>query len=160
MTDYIPQENLFTGRKMLLIIVAFFGVIIAVNGTMLTVAVKTFGGLVVGNSYVASQNFNEDIAAAKAQPIRGWGINLAAETGLISLSLRDVDGTALEGIDISLKVARPSHERSTFTIPLNETQAGIYTGEAEFEPGRWVGTISTGNGQVRSYPFNHAKPAS
>jgi nitrogen fixation protein FixH len=47
----------FTGgtwRRM----VAFFGVVIAVNLTMARLAIGSFGGVVVENSYVASQKFN------------------------------------------------------------------------------------------------------
>jgi len=48
MTDYMPPERRFTGRAMLLSMLMFFGVVIAVNATMLTMAVNSFGGLVVG----------------------------------------------------------------------------------------------------------------
>ena len=40
----------FTGRHMAAIMVAFFGVIIAVNFTMARFATATFGGRVVENS--------------------------------------------------------------------------------------------------------------
>ena len=52
-----------TGRKVFLMFVAFFGLIIAVNVTMAVQAVKTFPGLEVANSYVASQTFDADRAA-------------------------------------------------------------------------------------------------
>ena len=51
-----PAE--FTGRHMLAIMLAFFGVIIAVNLVMATLASKSWTGLVVKNTYVASQQFN------------------------------------------------------------------------------------------------------
>ena len=48
----------FTGYHMTAILVAFFGVVIVVNFVMARYAVATFGGTVVDNSYVASQEFN------------------------------------------------------------------------------------------------------
>lgn len=64
----------FTGWHATAIIVAFFGVIIAVNVLMATLASETFGGTVVDNSYVASQKFNAWIAAGRAQRALGWSI--------------------------------------------------------------------------------------
>ncbi len=159
MSDFIPQESPFTGRKMLLIIISFFAVIIAVNGTMLTLAVKTFGGLVVGNSYVASQNFNADIATAQAQPIRGWSLDITARDGLVTVTALDRDGTALNGLNLSLTIARPTHGRSTVIVPLSEQAAGIYSGTATLESGQWLGTLTTADGQTRSLTFSHARPA-
>ena len=43
----------FTGRHMAAIMVAFFGVVIAVNVYMARLATSTFTGVVVENSYVA-----------------------------------------------------------------------------------------------------------
>ena len=62
----------FTGRHMAAIMVAFFGVIIAVNFTMARFATATFGGRVVENSYVASQEFNGWLEKAEKQRALGW----------------------------------------------------------------------------------------
>ena len=62
----------FTGRHMAMIMVGFFGVIIAVNFTMARFATATFGGIVVENSYVASQEFNGWLEEAEKQRALGW----------------------------------------------------------------------------------------
>lgn len=62
----------FTGRHMALIMVGFFGVVIAVNLTMARYATSTFGGIVVENSYVASQKFNGWLEQAEKQRALGW----------------------------------------------------------------------------------------
>lgn len=62
----------FTGRHMLLTLVAFFGIVMAVNFTMAKIAVGGFSGTVVTNSYVASQRYNDWIEAAEAQAEKGW----------------------------------------------------------------------------------------
>jgi nitrogen fixation protein FixH len=55
----IRAEKEFTGRHMAIITCMFFAVVIAVNILMAYLANRTWSGLVVPNSYVASQQFNE-----------------------------------------------------------------------------------------------------
>ena len=82
----------FTGRHMLVIMLAFFGVIIAVNLTMASFANSSWSGLVVKNSYVASQEFNEKAAAGRAQAALGWSATMAFAKGEFIYSLVDKDG--------------------------------------------------------------------
>ena len=62
----------FTGRKMAAIMVAFFAVVIIVNVYMAREASSTFGGVVVENSYVASQQYNRWLDEASAENALGW----------------------------------------------------------------------------------------
>ena len=79
----------FTGRHMTAIMVAFFGVVIAVNVTMARLASSTFSGVVVENSYVASQNFNHWLDEARAEDRLGWHAR----------AVRDPDGHVLVTLD-------------------------------------------------------------
>ena len=67
-----PIRKVFTGWHMTAILVGFFSTVIAVNVYMAHAAISTFGGTVVDNSYVASQEFNGWLAAAKKQQQLGW----------------------------------------------------------------------------------------
>lgn len=67
----------FTGWHATAVLVAFFGVVVAVNMTMAVLATRTFGGVVVENGYVASQEYNRWLAAAKKQKQLGWHISPA-----------------------------------------------------------------------------------
>lgn len=74
--------NPFTGKRMTAIFVAGFGIVIAVNLTMAMMAVGSFHGTVVDNSYVASQHYNgwlKQAAASKALGCRRC--RSAARTG-------------------------------------------------------------------------------
>ncbi|AQR72636.1 FixH family protein [Sphingomonas sp. LM7] len=62
----------FTGWHMFAILFAMFGTIVAVNFVMARAAIRTFGGTVVDNSYVASQHYNRYLAEARAQRALGW----------------------------------------------------------------------------------------
>lgn len=61
------RKGEFTGRHMLAIMIAFFGVIIAVNVTMAVMAGRSWTGIVVEDTYIASQEFNSRVAEGRAQ---------------------------------------------------------------------------------------------
>lgn len=86
-----PRRGEFTGKHMWLVVIAFFGTIIAVNITMAVVSATSWTGLVVENSYVASQEFDDRRAAHQAQLDAGWTSRLsyAGATALLSVT----DGT-------------------------------------------------------------------
>ncbi len=76
MTREIKGWHVFTGFALA------FGVIIAVNLTLAVSAVRTFPGLEVGNSYVASQSFDADRAAQLAL---NWEVSAGIEGEVLSL---------------------------------------------------------------------------
>ena len=57
---------------MTIILVVFFGVVIAVNVLMARLATQTFSGVVVDNSYVASQHYNTWLDEAAKEKTLGW----------------------------------------------------------------------------------------
>lgn len=67
-----------TGRHVFLVFAFAFGVIITVNLTLAYNAVRTFPGLEVKNSYVASQSFDLD---RTAQEGLGWDVSAQIEGG-------------------------------------------------------------------------------
>jgi len=84
----------FTGWHFTAIIVAFFGVVIAVNIIMATLAVRTFGGVVVENSYVASQEYNGWLAKARRQERLGWHVRATLDESrhvAVSLAPKDAE---------------------------------------------------------------------
>jgi nitrogen fixation protein FixH len=84
----------FTGWHMTVILLAFFGVVIAVNFTMAYVAVSGFGGTVVDNSYVASQNYNRWLAQGRAQAALGWQVAVARDAdGHVVATVTDRNGS-------------------------------------------------------------------
>ena len=79
----------FTGFHMWMLALCFFGVIIAVNVTMATFAMRSWTGLVVDNSYVASQEFEEKRLAHEAQRAAGWDAVLTYRPGAARLVIVD-----------------------------------------------------------------------
>lgn len=89
----------FTGWHMFAALALMFGTIIAVNAVMAGVAVSTFGGRVVDNSYVASQRFNGWLAQARAQEALGWTVEVSREAdGKLSLRTNAPPGAVVTGL--------------------------------------------------------------
>ena len=78
-----------TGRHVLLITLCAFGVIILVNLVMAVMAVGTFPGLEVKNSYVASQNFDRERAAQQAL---NWRVTPEYDGREMVLAILDENG--------------------------------------------------------------------
>jgi nitrogen fixation protein FixH len=137
-----PRE--FTGRHMLMIMVAFFGVIISVNFTMAWLAGHSWTGLVVKNSYVASQGFNKKLRQARAQNSRGWRTRLSYEKGIFRFRLADRNSQPVDIASLALSVGRPATETEDRVIALRQMQQGTYTAEYRLGPGLWDVVIAGG----------------
>ena len=87
----------FTGRHAAAILIAFFGVVIAVNLTMAMFATRTFGGVVVENSYVASQKYNDWLAAARRQEQLGWRVDPSLDDSRHVVVTTNVAGVEISG---------------------------------------------------------------
>ncbi len=140
-TDLNDQPK-FTGKHMLIVMLSFFGVIIAVNLTMATLATKSWTGLVVKNGYIASQHFNKNQKAQEDLVAAGWNSELLYEDGTFILSLKK-NSTALANCQVTGLLNRPVHENANqhlfFTYKASETNkvSGDYLAYTPLKPGRW-----------------------
>ena len=126
-------ERQFTGKHALAVFVAAFSVIIAVNLLLAYSAVKTFPGLEVKNSYVASQEFNERLQEQRAL---GWEINAEVTGGLLLLRITDQTGSPIEVAELQAVVGRATHVKDDFTPDF--TFDGIaYAAPASLDKGNW-----------------------
>ena len=68
-----------TGRKVFLMLVAFFGVVIGVNMVMMRFAIQTLPGTEVDSAYSASLAYEKEIATARDQSARNWKVDAHVE---------------------------------------------------------------------------------
>lgn len=122
-----------TGRKVAVFTVAAFGLIIAVNLTMAVLANRTFPGLEVENSYVASQQFND---AALAQRALGWTAQADYAGGVLTVDIRDRDGMAAQVERIDALVGWATSTRDDFR-PVFTRDGSRFAAPAELVPGNW-----------------------
>lgn len=132
----------FTGRHMLFLALCFFGVIIAVNVGMATLAVRSWTGLVVDNSYVASQEFEEKRLAHEAQRAAGWQATLTYLPGAARLVIVDGQRTPIELGDVSLKINRPVGGHDDQVVRLERRLDGAYEAELTLPSGLWDATVT------------------
>lgn len=127
----------FTGWHMLALICAFFGVVIAVNVTMAVFASGSWTGLVVKNSYVASQQYNEVLRDARTQGELGWKSTLAYEDGRLRFDLDTREGAAVAGAEVTAALSRPIGVERDHSLVLAEREPGLYEQSNALEPGIW-----------------------
>ncbi|MCX8476993.1 MAG: FixH family protein [Sphingomonas sp.] len=127
----------FTGRHMAAILIGFFGIVIAVNFVMATNAVRTFGGAVVDNSYVASQRFNAWLAEAHAQDAQGWKAEARGTSdGALLVALRDADGP-IKRAAVTVEAEHPLGRLPGRSFALTALGDGRYAAPHALPAGRW-----------------------
>ena len=138
MTMRSSEAKPFTGYHMIAIMVAFFAVIIAVNLVMAGFAAQSWTGLVVKNSYVASQNFNEKNEARLRQKQMGWQRRIQISDGTVTLRMTDAsDGPApVHSVDLTFR--RPAYEGDDHRVSLTRQENGSYTAGHRLADGVWV----------------------
>lgn len=132
----------FTGKHMLAIMLAFFGVVFAVNFTMVYFARHSWTGLVVENSYVASQEFNEKTAAMEADAALDVHPDLTVEQGVLKLSLHTKAGEPVPATSVKVTLGRPSDDGEDFTVELAAGAPGHFEVAKDIASGQWTGMLS------------------
>ena len=126
-----------TGAKVLAILLAFFGVMFAVNGFMMFEAISTFRGEVTDHPYERGLAYNSQIAAAEAQTQRHWKADITLASGALSASLHDAQGAVLTGLDLTARFAAPADVKRDQHLTLIETGPGFYVASPLPANGAW-----------------------
>ena len=144
------DQHPFTGRHMLAIVVLFFGVTVTVNLVMAFMATGTFPGLVVENSYVASQHYNDYLREARAQQQTGPKMQMAFGDGLVSVRFVGADGEPMRGLAVTALIGRPSSTAEDRHIDL-VAAGGDYRAAEPLPPGNWLVDVEAFQGDARLY---------
>lgn len=145
------QGRVFTGWHMLGIMIAFFGVIITVNIIMATSAITSWSGLVVKNSYVASQEFNEKSIIGKAHAALNWQPHLSYQDGIVRYKLTDANGNPVKAVGATAVFRRPVNEKEDQTLNMLPANDNFLSAEASLKDGNWVVEINTYAGLEEPY---------
>jgi nitrogen fixation protein FixH len=140
-----------TGRGVLMMLVAFFAVIIAVNLVMMKAAVQSFSGLGEKNAYLAGMSHDRALAAARAQEQRGWSVEarldrLAPGRTQVVVMRSNVGG----GFDAPLAARaifeHPADSRQDRGLALAAGEAGAWSGALDLPEGAWDFSIELRSG--------------
>lgn len=139
--DKKSKQFRLTGWHFLAIMLCFFGTIIAVNVVFVTRALDAFSGLVVKNSYVASQFYNEKIEQAEKQKTLGWDLDLLINKDGIDFILLGKDKMPISDKLVTLNLLPNRNADGDLHFILNETEPGHYVAslpdDAELIAGIW-----------------------
>jgi nitrogen fixation protein FixH len=136
MTEKTGKE--LTGRKVFAITASAFAVIIGVNVFMAWQAIGTFPGLEVGNSYVASQNFDADRTAQEAL---GWSVRAEFDGADLKLSITDGNGAAVAPAALTATLGRATERQHDQELAFSATTSGAFLAP--------VGDLATGKWDLR-----------
>ena len=129
------QTGKFTGKHMLAIFVTGFGIVAAVNFTMASLATSGFHGIVVQNSYVASQKFNGWLDKAERSRALGWDATATRrEDGRVELTTKAVPAGAI----ITAELRRPLGAREYASLRFEPLGDGSWHSLETVAPGRWT----------------------
>jgi nitrogen fixation protein FixH len=133
-----------TGKHVLAICLGFFGVMLAVNMMFVFLAVSTFNGGEGGKAYQTGLDYNQTIAAARAQEQLGWSHKIEAATaGRITVLVTDRAGGPVRALSLSGDIGRPAADKFTRPLAFQEVRPGAYAAEAgALNDGNWVVSLA------------------
>jgi nitrogen fixation protein FixH len=138
MTTDARKTFTFTGWHMLAIMLAFFGTIITVNFTMAYLATSSWSGLVVKNTYVASQQFNGKTAAIREMLATGIAGDLSVDAKGMRYRLTLPGNTPVVADVVTAHFKRPVGIAQDFELQMTPAGDGLYLAETAILPGSWI----------------------
>lgn len=122
------------------IFVGGFAVVIAVNATMVWLAVGSFSGLYASKPRERGLAYNAVIAEQAKRDALGWRIDTAwrPESGRLEVVLLDSNGKPLAPNRLTAELVRPVEKRAPLAVSLVPTDIGRFAAELVLpERGNW-----------------------
>lgn len=137
-----------TGRGVLVWLVAFFGIVIAVNSYFIAVSSRTFSGEDEQKPYLQGENFNRMLARHAEQAALGWkaaigASRLANGEVRIYIEMQDRAGRPVAKAGLVGELRHPTNENRDRSLQLTELRPGFYQGQ--------LAGVSTGYWEVLIY---------
>lgn len=141
-----------TGRFVLISLVTFFLVIFGVNATFITVAARSFPGLVTDQPFKRglAPDYNATLAERAVQLDRGWTAYVEAlrdpATGTVQivLEMRNAEDTGVDGLTIAGELTRVVATGDDAAVTFTQIEPGVYAAAAaDMEAGRWRLALET-----------------
>lgn len=126
------------GRRVFWYFVLFFVTLIAIDGAMATLAIRTQTGLVTAHPYEQGVAYNKVVAAAEAQDKLGWKGEIAFSHGTLTFLLHDAAAHPLAAEQVTAQFYRPTQAGMDFTLTLKAGAKGEFTASPVFPAkGMW-----------------------
>jgi nitrogen fixation protein FixH len=150
------QTRELTGRAVLFWLLGFFALVFAVNAVLVQAATSTFGGLETSSSYKAGLMFERELASARRQDALHWQVGGtlvrdASGQAVLNVNARNAQGAPLAGLTAEARLAHPADARLDHVVPLSQTGAGQFSGQAAAQPGQWELIVDLYRGGERQF---------
>jgi len=134
------RDSALNGRSVLVVLLAFFGTVFAVNAYFVVVALDTYSGTVASEPYRKGLTYNRRIAADERQAALHWQPRASASRdGHVLFDLAGADGTPVSGLTVTAVLGRPSSEDHDRSLNFAEVAPGHYVADGPaLQPGTWV----------------------
>lgn len=135
-----PARPGLTGKAVLLSLIGFFAVVFAVNAYFVTVALRSYSGIISHEPYRDGLAYNHRIAAEQQQEALGWTDTLALRPdGAVELTIAGKDGKPVTGLSVKAVLSRPTTDKGERSGTFAEAQPGKYDlAFAGAERGGWI----------------------
>ena len=131
-----------SGRHVLAAMMAFFGVVFAVNGVMAYSALSTFSGLDGDDAYRRGLAYNATVAEAEQQERLGWTASLQLQPDVLRVRISNKAGQPATHLSVSGMLGRPATDRQDQPMSFLEVGPGIYEAPSGHAgPGSWIASI-------------------
>ena len=142
MAEQVSSERKITGRAVFLALLAFFGVVTAVNAVMIRAATSTFGGVETESAYRVGLAFNRELAAVAEQDARHWTVDaelqrIAPGQAELAVRIRDAGKNPVVGLSLAGRLTHPVDARRDHRVELTAGAGGAFKGEIDADPGQW-----------------------
>lgn len=138
------------GWHVLAALVAFFGVIIAVDVTFLMAAYRSFPGQVSVTPYEDGLAYNKHMAQQRAQAALGWRAAVAKTSDGVMVQVLDRQDAPVAGLKITGLLSRPATEAGRLPLVFAETAPGRYVATVAPAAGGWdLSLTATSQGAER-----------
>jgi nitrogen fixation protein FixH len=133
-----------TGRGVVIVLGLFFAAVFLANGSLIFTALSTLHGEELGNSYDASQVYNQRIAEARAQEELGWAADVTTrqegDGERVVADFKDRSGAPIAGLEVTARFVHPFDRASDRQTTLTSDGGdGAYEGVAgSLHSGRWT----------------------
>lgn len=148
----MKKQAELTGRRVLLLLCAFFGVMVVANAAFVTFAVRSFPGESQKKSYMQGIHYNETLAARTRQATLGWRAEIT-QLGASAIEVRmfDADDAPLTGLNVGGSIERPSHSGADQDFVCDERSPGVYAAKfTTLDKGAWkIAAIASGRDDAR-----------
>jgi nitrogen fixation protein FixH len=135
--------------------VVFFVVLIVIDGTMVTIAVKTQTGTITDHPYEKGLAYNQVVKDSDMQAALGWKGNIDFKDGEISFTLKDKTGHAISADKVLASFTRPTQAGMDFTQPMQISEGTYFILKPAFPvKGLWEVRVYV---ESKAGQFQHSK---